>query len=95
MSKEAIGIAINGRDVKIAHVYREKNRLTVDLLEKVTLATDPEADVRKKVAADNESTLTKEEDVFAIKNHSQPDPIDSKAIVQNTLYCLSINRVDG
>jgi len=30
MRKEAIGIAINGREVKVALVYRDKNRLGVD-----------------------------------------------------------------
>ena len=98
MSKEAIGIAINGRDIKIAHIYREKNKLTVDFLENATLNADPEAEVRNKAVIDNESLFNKEEDVFAIKNPLEIKKNENKetSIQDNAdiLYSLLIKYAD-
>ena len=40
MKKDAIGIAINGREIKIAHVFQDKYRLGVDFIESALLASD-------------------------------------------------------
>ncbi len=68
MRKEAIGIAINGREVKIAHVYRDKYRLGVDYLESGLFATDIDAELKskEKQPLENEQ-FDQEEDLFAAK----------------------------
>ncbi|UCE06254.1 MAG: SPOR domain-containing protein [bacterium] len=69
MRKEAVGIAINGRDVKIAHVSIDKHRLAVDFLESAILLTDIESAVRKRAAEKAEMPLIEQEDdVFTLKS---------------------------
>ncbi|MDZ7319663.1 MAG: hypothetical protein ONB11_10935, partial [candidate division KSB1 bacterium] len=68
MMKEAVGIAINGREVKIAHLYRDKNRLGVDFLETAILAHDMDYEINKKVEETAEAALAQnDEDIFASK----------------------------
>ena len=75
MSNEAVGIAINGREVKIAHVHRDKDRLAVDYLESAVLTSDMEHELRKKAEEEAApSYIQNEEDIFSQKN-----PLESKA----------------
>jgi len=75
MINEAVGIAINGREVKIAHVYRDKNRLAVDFLESAVLTRDMEYEISKKTEETGEAPFDQnEEDIFAIKS-----PYETKA----------------
>jgi len=67
MRKEAIGIAINDREIKIAHVFREKNVLAVDYLESAILMTDIENEAREKAEdSPQTTTITEQEDAFAL-----------------------------
>ncbi len=68
MRKEAIGIAINGREVKIAHVYRDKYRLGVDYLESGVFITDIDAELKTKEKQPlDQAEFQQEEDLFAAK----------------------------
>lgn len=68
MIKEAVGIAINGREVKIAHLYRDKHRLGVDFLETALLSQDMDYEISKKVEETAQTALAQsEEDAFATK----------------------------
>ena len=77
MRKEAIGIAINGREVKIAHVFRDKYRLGVDFLESSTFITDIDADLKKKEKPRPETSVIEEDDVFSVKSN-----IDTKSPIE-------------
>ena len=94
MRKEAIGIAINGREVKIAHlVRRDKHRMGVDYLESATLTTDLEIEAKKREAENLETSISKEEvDVFALKNpYETKAPVDKEAGARdntNVIYSL-------
>lgn len=69
MINEAVGIAINGREVKIAHLRRDKYRLAVDYLESAVLNRDMDFELRKKAEGGAEATLLQnEEDLFALKS---------------------------
>lgn len=69
MINEAVGIAINGREVKIAHLRRDKYRLAVDYLESAVLTRDMDFELRKKTEGGAETTLLQnEEDLFALKS---------------------------
>ncbi|MCU0644991.1 MAG: hypothetical protein MUC94_12115 [bacterium] len=69
MINEAVGIAINGREVKIAHLRRDKYRLAVDYLESAVLTRDMDFELRKKTEGGSEATLLQnEEDLFALKS---------------------------
>ncbi len=68
MIKEAVGIAINGREVKIAHVRRDKYRLAVDYLESAVLTSDMEYELRKKAEQEAAPSIVQnEEDIFSLK----------------------------
>ncbi len=79
MAKEALGIAINGREVKIAHVRRDKHRLTVDYLESAVLTNEMDSELRKKAEEEMETTalFQNEEDLLTIKN-----PLENKASLE-------------
>ena len=65
MKKEAIGISVNGREVKIAHMYRDKTQLNIDFLESTYLKTDLELDSRKREEhAENIDKLSEDNDIF-------------------------------
>lgn len=94
MRKEALGIAINGRDVKIAHVFqRDKHTLAVDYLETAVLMTDLELEAKRREAEAAEKPLGKEEtDVFALKSpYETKEPAEKGADMRdnaNVLYSL-------
>lgn len=79
MANEAVGIAINGREVKIAHIRRDKYRLAVDYLESASLTTDMDSELSKKAERDVETTALfhNEDDLFTQKN-----PRESKASLE-------------
>ncbi len=76
MNHEAIGIAINGREVKIVHMVRDKYRLLVNYLESAVLKSDleEEAKLKSKQAPDS-TVLNEDDDIFSIKE----EPYRSKA----------------
>ena len=92
MRQEAIGIAINGREVKIAHVFRDKHRLGVDFLESSTFSTDIDAELKKKDQQKPETPVIEEEELFSTKStYDTKTPLESETgIRENTdvLYCL-------
>jgi len=80
MKKEAIGIAVNGREVKIAHIHQDKYRLSVDFLESSILASDIDADYKRNHEQAAEVSInTDEDDVFATKNpYENKSPIEKE-----------------
>lgn len=73
MINEAVGIAINGREVKIAHLRRDKYRLAVDFLESGVLPNDMDSELRKSPDEVAGTTLLQnEEDLFALKSSYEP-----------------------
>ncbi len=90
MKKEAIGIAINGREVKIAHVFRDKYRVGVDYLESAVLTSDIDAELKKKEAqpADN-AMLNEEEDLFTSKSpYNTKSPLEKETGVRENVDIL-------
>ena len=68
MINEAVGIAINGREVKIAHLRRDKYQLAVDYLESAVLPHDMDFELGTKTPESAEATLLQtEDDLFAMK----------------------------
>lgn len=90
MKKEAIGIAINGREVKIAHMFRDKHRLVVDYMESAILRSDLEKDARPKAKESANIDRLKEEDsIFGVKNqYDEGEIVEEESSVQKNADVL-------
>ncbi|MEE4312811.1 MAG: hypothetical protein V2J62_13190 [candidate division KSB1 bacterium] len=73
MKNEALGIVVNGREVKIAHIIRDKHHMILDYLESATLKSDLEEEAKKRQQAEKMETplISEEDDIFAIKEEPQ------------------------
>ncbi|MBD3378068.1 hypothetical protein GF406_23765 [candidate division KSB1 bacterium] len=91
MSKQAISIVINGTDLKIAHLVREKRNIAVSFLETATLHSDLETGTTAPVD-DQERASQQEREIFSIdKQESSADPIQISSSTQenaNQIYSL-------
>ncbi len=90
MRKEAIGIAINGREVKIAHVFRDKHRLGVDFLESSFFTADIDVELKKKVEQrSGEPIINEEEDIFVDSNpHETKSPLEKETGIRENIDIL-------
>lgn len=89
MRKEAIGIAINGREVKIAHIIRDKYRLGIDFLESAVLTSDIDAELKKKEDQPAEAPIIEEDDLFTTKNpYGTKSPNEKEAGVRENIDIL-------
>lgn len=90
MKKEAIGIAINGREVKIAHIFHDKYHVGVDFLESAVFTTDIDAELKKREEQSPEPTaLNEEEDLFTTKSpYSSKSPLEKETGVRENVDIL-------
>jgi cell division protein FtsB len=91
MSKQAIGIVINGTDLKIAHLVREKRNIAVSFLETASLPSDLETGHSAPVD-EAERASQQEREIFSIDTQeASADPVQISSSVQenaNQIYSL-------
>ena len=99
MRKEAIGIAINGREVKIAHLFKDKDRMAIDFLQSAVLASDLEIQERNNNDDGLEATLNKDEvDAFDINGPYETElPQENEEETRNNANVLHtvLNKFAG
>jgi len=90
MKKEAIGIVINGREVKIAHAFRDKHRLGVDFLESSIFTADIDAELKKKEEQPPDtSVINEDEDIFATKSpYETKSPLEKETGIRENIDIL-------
>ena len=93
MRKQAIGIAINGRDVKIAQLIRDKSGVSVAYLQSAILSSDLDNEAHQALEERTQAPLNEsKEDLFGMdKPPEVEEPVQDNARVQenaNIIYSL-------
>ncbi|MBN1540773.1 hypothetical protein JW992_01415, partial [candidate division KSB1 bacterium] len=71
MSKQALGIAVNGRQVRIAHLVRDNKSIAVSFLESTTLLADLENPAATPLTRDQRSGSEEAEELFGFEQQNR------------------------